>query len=111
MNLTEVLQAAEVSWPFNEASYPGYAQLSPDEQLLFAVRHILLHQGVALGRLATAIEPAEHGRRAALGLHDAQLALKSFVRNTVRLAALLGVSGEALESIIIGNGGPHQPGR
>jgi protein-disulfide isomerase len=98
MALGELMDVVTRHWSFDDHSYPGLAQLSDAQRRAFALRHILMHQQKAAGRLAEVCEPVDHG--APLDEGKLRLATRNFFINTLRLAAAAGMTAEDLTAVV-----------
>src|SRR3989338_1574979 len=50
------------TWEFDAKTYPELATLSGEERDRFVLNHVLLHLLKSMGKIATALEAAEHGK-------------------------------------------------
>lgn len=108
MNLQDLVALIVENWPFDETSYPGTQGLSETERQCFALRHILMHQAKAVGKLSEVVEPHDHG--APLDEEKLRLAIRNFFINTLRLAETAGVSVDELTHSVMGWASEkHQP--
>lgn len=57
-----------------------------------------MHQAKALGRIAEAIEPCDHGE--GIDEEKLRLAVRNFFINTLRLAEMCGITGEDLAHMV-----------
>jgi len=100
MELKELMELIEESWTFDENNHPGIDRLSADQVSLFAVRHILMHQQKAVGRLVEAYEPTDHWQP--LIKSAVLLAVRNSLVNTLRLASTIGLKASELEGYVLG---------
>lgn len=99
MTLGGLMDLVAQHWPFDEQSYPGLVQLAGNtEWRMFALRHILMHQQKAAGRLAEVCEPVDHG--APLDEEKLRLVTRNFLINTLRLASAAGMTAEGLTTAV-----------
>lgn len=86
-------------WPFDREEYPHLPQ-DTHGAWLFALQHIAAHQAKAVGNIYAVLEPMDHGRP--YDYEKMKLALRNLLINTLRLAAIAGISVEELERAIWG---------
>jgi hypothetical protein len=93
MKLQELIDLIAEDWPFHPENYPTLSMDgSQNQQLLFKIQHILHHQGKALGSLSGIIEVCEHNSAEVLDLDQIKTLVEKFLRNTLRLAEIAGMS-------------------
>lgn len=99
MDITDLIDMIVKCWPFDAANYPRLAHISGSQHREFAIRHILMHQMKSCGKLAGICEPMEHGL---VTIDEAELRLitRKFLVNTLRLAAVVGITRDQLEEDI-----------
>jgi len=98
MELVELTELVAKHWPFDESNYPRMQGLSEGDRKEFALRHILMHQQKAVAKLTEVIEPLDHG--AAPDEGKLRQATRNFLINTLRLAAVAGISAEELAASV-----------
>lgn len=76
-------------WPFNRDNYPQLQSTRPA-----AIRHVILHFNKDVGRMATAIEPADHGKMVDYTL--LRRSTRNALVNALRLCDLLEVEPSQL---------------
>lgn len=93
-NLDTLIAFIAKHFPFDENAYPELAGKGPEQVKIFALNHLALHFSKTAGKIATVSERVGHG--AAVDV-DAlrQNTTKAFI-NALRLAELVGLSGEQL---------------
>lgn len=85
-------------WPFDGLDDPEMEERLVHERRVFALRHILMHQAKALGKLLEAVEPCDHG--AQCDEEKLRLTVRNFFINTLRMAEVSGMTADDLvESI------------
>jgi len=99
MNLQEIQTAAQKIWPFDESSYPALAHLSPEDRQTFALKHVLTHLTKAVGRIAGAVEPLDHGEE--LDKNAIRIALRKVIVDAVQSAGIAGITSKELEEEIM----------
>lgn len=83
---------------FDEKGYPELIGATPQQKLLFGVRHSALHFAKTAGKIAAVSEDTDHGD--ALNLAEIKKQVSKAFANTLRLAELAGMSEkEILEAI------------
>ena len=83
---------------FDEENYPELLGKSENERLAFALRHVAIHCAKTTGKIATVSEAADHGE--AIDAAGLKTDCGKMLINTLRLADLVGLSGNDLEAII-----------
>lgn len=109
MTLREFMDQIGSSWPFDAATYPALQNLQGDgiAWQLFAIDHILHHQSKSHAVLASALERSQHGQ----GLYEnntnaselrsqMRIAARKMVKNSLRLAQVLGLTAEDIEQLL-----------
>ena len=100
MSLDDLMETVLRHWSFDANSYPVMVGLSEKDSKVFALRHILMHQNKAVGRLAEVCEPADHG--APLDEEKLRTATRNFLINTLQLASVAGIRAGDLETAVQG---------
>lgn len=96
MNIGDLTDIIVKDWPFDVTNYPRLARIPTEQHREFAIRHILMHQQKACGKLAEVSEPMEHGVVALLDETKLRLATRNFLINTLRLAVVVGITPDQL---------------
>lgn len=99
MNLQEIQIATEKAWPFDETSYPSLAHLSVVDKQTFALKHVLIHLAKAVGHVARAVEPLDHGEE--LDKDAMRIALRKVIVDAVQSADVAGITPKELEEEIM----------
>jgi len=94
MDLCTLTDTVVRHWPFNAEHYPILRHLPAEEHAHFSLGHILDHQIKACGKLAEVVEPLAHG--APIDDFRLHLATRNFLANTLRLAAVAGITPDEL---------------
>ncbi len=95
MNLDDLQKLSVDSWNFQQSSYDQPIGETEDQQINFAVRHILEHLVKSSGRLATVVESAEHS-----GNFNPEHIMGDpwkIILAGLRLGEVLGISGAEIE--------------
>lgn len=100
MHLRNLVDTVVEHWPFDEESYPAMRGLTTEERRRFALRHVLFHQVKAVAKLTETMERHDHG--APLDEVKLQQAIRNFLINTLRLAAVAGIKPNRLTADIQG---------
>lgn len=98
MNFQDIQTVAQKTWPFDESSYPALAHLSIEDRQTFALKHVLTHLTKAVGRVASAVEPLDHGER--LNKETIRIALRKVIVDAVQGAGIAGITSKELEEEI-----------
>ena len=85
-------------YTFTEEHYPGFSQLTPKQQKLFAVRHSQLHMSKSTGAIATEAEAADHGGE--MNSENLKVATTKMLINTLKLAEELGMTPEDIAASV-----------
>jgi len=99
MDISELMELVKQNWQFDEEHYPGLPSDS-DVKKLFSLKHVLYHQQKAVGKMAEAIEPYDHGKE--LNVSLLKLAVRNSFINTVRMACVLGITPHGLAEEVRG---------
>lgn len=83
---------------FDEETYPELRGASEEERLAFAIRHSALHMSKTAGKIAAVSEDVDHGRE--LDMESLRENTMKSLINTLRLAELVGMSGNDLVQAI-----------
>ncbi len=81
-------------YPFVPEKYPKLEGLSDAERQVFAIRHLSQHFSKTSGKIAAAIEPADHGKE--VNIEEIKTNLPKSLVNTLRLAELVGMDEKEL---------------
>src|SRR5438094_3115655 len=81
-------------WSLDENNYPEMQGLNETQRMNFALKHGLIHQMKALGKLAAAIEPFDHG--GVINEAEAFPAIAKMMNNILLMTDILGMSAEEL---------------
>lgn len=94
MTLEDLMRRLAECWPIDEKNYPRWKGKLPYEMRMEALKHCILHQNKALGKLSGAVEHHDHGGN--LDTREAFLAVIAMTNNTLKIASLLGIEPESL---------------
>lgn len=90
--IDKVMEFIAKHFVFDENAYPELKGKSEEEKLKFAVRHCALHFSKTAGKVVAVSESVDHGNDINLDSLREDVP-KAFI-NTLRLAELVGMSGE-----------------
>jgi hypothetical protein len=92
--LNELIAFIAERFRFEAPAYPSLAGKTAEECLVFGIQHNALHVAKTAGKIASVMESVDHG-----GSLDAEELRKHVSRsliNTLRLAELVGLTGEEM---------------
>ena len=84
MNLSDLKNLVSDSWIFDENGYPDVVWRSKNDKMLFALKHITLHQAEAIGNLSSIIEAMDHGKE--LDKEALVIAMRKLMVNVMQMA-------------------------
>ena len=99
MPLQEMIDNVVATWPFDKKNYKDWYEFWPqDRKMIYALKHILLHQQKALAAIAEVAEKFDH--KGGLSPEDeAQIiiAIRKMMLNSLRMVDIAGEQGASLE--------------
>lgn len=85
-------------FPFHAEVYPELRDKDEKQHLVFALRHSALHFSKTAGKIATVSEDVDHGE--GIDREEIRKQVPKALINTLRLAELVGLSGDDLIRMI-----------
>jgi hypothetical protein len=79
---------------FNGEKYPELLEKDEKQRLIFALRHTALHFSKTAGKIAAVSERVDHGED--IDVDELRINTSKALANTLRLAELIGLSGDDL---------------
>lgn len=97
--LDELLALASAFFPYDQANYPDIDLSTPEKVKAFAIRHGLAHLAKSTGKIAAAVESADHGTP--LDERELRINIAKAFMTVLNLAKNLGMTGEKLADLAI----------
>jgi hypothetical protein len=97
-SLTTLISYFAKHAPWDADHYPAIANMSDQQRLAFQINHSALHFAKTAGNICAISEAAEHGKEITVEPLKVHVA-KSLI-NTLRFAAVLGMTEEELVKVI-----------
>ncbi len=98
MNIQELISYIAKRYQFTPEKYPEIKDMTEEEKLSFAIRHLSIHFSKTAGKVATVSEARDHGGE--IDFESLKVDVAKSLLNTLRLAELVKVSSDELESMI-----------
>lgn len=99
MTLQEMIDKVVKGWPFDKKNYKDWYEFWPkDRKMIYALKHILLHQQKALAAVAEVVEKFDHeGNLSPEQEAQIIIAIRKTILNSLRMAEVAGEQGASLE--------------
>lgn len=92
--LDKLIQFISKSFPFNGEKYPELQGADEQKRFRFGLRHVALHMGISLSKVAKASERFDHGKE--FDTTELRADAVNTIINGLKLAELLNISGEEI---------------
>ena len=101
-DLGELMALVAEKYPFTPETYSALWQLNEKCALVFAVTHVHLHMGKAMGVIAGVLEATDHNNDSfAMGIDPLRTAAAKLFANALQLATLTGLSAQELGELVL----------
>jgi len=92
--LNKLIKFISENLVFDEKAYPELKNVDEEKRLLFALKHSALHFSKTAGKIAEVNERIDHGKEA--NSDELKSNVSKALINTLRLAELVGITGDDL---------------